>query len=85
MPIRDSRRQRQQLRTCGDMALLLLPRDEDELEPESEELLDDVLPRCCSGSAVGRWAAAVCSCSRREASPEFDIDSWGDGWMANRG
>jgi hypothetical protein len=56
--MRDSRRQRQQLSTEGDMALL-----EEELESVeedlSEELLDELLPLCCSGSAEGRWAADV--------------------------
>jgi hypothetical protein len=32
---------------------------------------------CCSGSAEGRWAAWVCSCSRREASEGFDMNSRG--------
>jgi hypothetical protein len=53
----------------------LLLRDEDEDEEseeedeELEECVDETLPRGCSGSAAGRWAAAVCSWSRREASP----------------
>jgi hypothetical protein len=56
---------------------LLRDEDEDEDEDEEseeedkelEECVDETLPRGCSGSAAGRWAAAVCSWSRREASP----------------
>lgn len=82
MPTRDSRRQRQQLIVGCDMTLLL--REEEELE--SEELLDEVLARCCNGSAEGRWAADVCNWRRRDASTGWlDIDSKGVGRMANRG
>jgi hypothetical protein len=81
MPTRDSRRQRQQLMVDCDMTLLL--REEEELESEE---LDEVLARCCSGSAAGRWAAAVCNWRRRDASPGWlDIDSNGVGRMAKRG
>jgi hypothetical protein len=94
MPMRDSRRQRQQLSTDWDTTLLaredVIPEDEeedeeDELELEPEELLDIVLPRCCSGSTVGRCAAAVCSWRRREASPELDMNNGEIGRTANRG
>jgi hypothetical protein len=74
--MRDSRRQRQQLSTEGDMALL-----EEELESVeedlSEELLDELLPLCCSGSAEGRWAADVWSWRRRDASAGLDMDAEG--------
>lgn len=62
--------------------------DEDDvmLEAELLELLEEVLlARCCKGSAAGRWAAAVCSCRRREASGGLDICSGGDGRKASRG
>jgi len=55
---------------------MTLPLREEE-EVESEELVEDTLPRGCSGSAVGRCAAAVCSWSRREASAGDDIDAEG--------
>ena len=60
--MRDSRRQRQQLSTEGDNALLEeLESVEEDLD--SEELLEllELLPLCCSGSAEGLWAADVCS------------------------
>jgi hypothetical protein len=66
----------------------LLRDDEDEETEEEEELFDDMLLRDCSGSAVGRWtgwAAAVCNCSRREASPEFDMNSEGEARIASNG
>lgn len=72
MPARQSRRQRQQKSDC-----------EDELE---FELLDEVLEaRCCKGSAVGRWAAEVWSCRRREVSEGLDISSGGAGRKARSG
>lgn len=50
------------------------------------ELLDEVLlSRCCKGSAAGRWAAAVCSWRRREASGGPDICSGGGRRKANSG
>jgi hypothetical protein len=62
MLARDSRRQRQQERVEGE------PRPK--LQVELLELAEEVLDvRCCwMGSGAGRWAAWVCSCSRREAS-----------------
>jgi hypothetical protein len=87
IPMRDSRRQRQQQMGAWDDALLLRDDDEEETE-EEEELFEDMLLRGCSGSVVGRctgWAAAVCSCSRREASPEFDINFEGEVRMASSG
>lgn len=80
MPTSDSRRQRQQLMTCGErQALPLLDELADEAmeDVESEELVEDMLLRDCRGSAAGRLAALVCSWSRREASPGEDIDSVG--------
>ena len=76
--MRDSRRQRQQLSTEGDMALLLLREDDGE-EAESFETLDETLARDCSGSAEGLWAAVVWSCRRREASAGLDMESCGGG------
>jgi hypothetical protein len=52
---------------------------------ESVELAVDGLALFCSGSAEGRWAAAVCSCSRREASGGFDMNSRGVGRKASSG
>jgi hypothetical protein len=83
MPMSDSRRQRQQLICAIDMVLL---RDEVEEDRELLELLELVesaefavegLDADCSGSAEGRWAAAVCSCSRRDASEGLDMNSRG--------
>jgi hypothetical protein len=77
MPMSDSRRQRQQLICVGDMALL---RDEveEDLEllelVESVEVAEEALAPDCSGSAEGRWAAAVWSCSSREASGGLDMN-----------
>jgi hypothetical protein len=76
----DSRRQRQQLSCAGeDMTLLREDVDEDrELEEldESDGVAVDAAP-CCSGSAEGRWAAAVWSCSTREASGRLDMNCSG--------
>jgi hypothetical protein len=92
MPISDSRRQRQQL--IGDGDEVLLARDdgaagedeeEEEFELELEELFDEVLPRCWSGSAAGRCAAAVCSWRKRETSKGRDMNVKGTGWTASRG
>lgn len=83
--MRDSRRQRQQLMEEGDMPVLLLREDEeDEVEPLAL-LEEDVVVLCCSGSAMGLWAAEVCSWRRREASDGLDINSRGAGRKANRG
>jgi hypothetical protein len=81
MPIRASRRQRQQLSVVEEP--VLLERDEEELE--SDELPTGVPARCCSGSAKGRLAAAVCTCSRREASAEPAMDSKDTGRKASSG
>jgi hypothetical protein len=59
------------------MALLLLEEEDEEKEAEWLELVDEVLELDWSGSAPGRWAAAVCSWRRREASTGLDIDSSG--------
>ena len=57
------------------------------LELELElELVDEVLEaRCCRGSGAGRWAAAVWSCSRREASDGLDMCSSDAGRKARSG
>jgi hypothetical protein len=87
----DSRRQRQQLIEDGDDRLLAREdgaagedEDEDE-EVELEESFDEVLPRCWSGSAAGRCAAAVCSWRKRETSKGRDMNVKGTGWTASRG
>lgn len=56
------------------------------LEVEELELEEEVLDaRCWRGSAEGRWAAAVWSCRRREASPGFDMYSGDDERRASSG
>jgi hypothetical protein len=35
---------------------------------ESEFVGEDEVLGCCRGCVAGRWAACVCSCSRRETS-----------------
>jgi hypothetical protein len=91
MPMSDSRRQRQQQSCVGDIGLLRDEVEEDlellelvELE-ESVELAVEELALDCSGPAEGRWAAAVCSCSRREASGGLDMNSMGVGRKASSG
>jgi hypothetical protein len=59
------------------MALLLREDMDEDEDTESLEVVDDVLELDWSGSAPGRWAAAVCSWRRREASTGLDIDSSG--------
>lgn len=86
MLARDWRRQRQQLRAEEDMVVMvMLPCREEELE--SEELLEEVLDVrcCCRGSMDGRWAAWVCSCSKREGSEGADMNSRGGGRWAKSG
>ena len=72
MPVRQSRRQRQQKSDCEDMLEL--------------ELLEEVLEaRCCRGAGAGRLAAAVCSCKRREASEGLAMCRGGAGRKARSG
>lgn len=58
------------------------------LDVELLELSDEVLEtRCCGcrGSGEVRWAAWVCSWSRRVASDEADMNSCGAGRKASSG
>lgn len=73
MPVRQSRRQRQQNGDWDDMLELEL----------SEEVLEARC--CCKGSGAGRWAAEVWSCKRREASEGLDICRGGAGRKARSG
>jgi len=77
MLARHSRRQRQHDRVAGELRPLL-EADDDELLEVSDEALE---ARCWGwrGSGDGRWAASVCSCSRREASAEPDMNDGGTG------
>jgi hypothetical protein len=88
----DSRRHRQQLSCVGDMGLLLDEEVEEDLElVELDELVGVAVEAelCCSSSAVGRWAAWVCSCRTREASEGLDMNSGGvwrrasSGWVGS--
>lgn len=80
---RDWRRHRQQESVEGE----LKPLPEVELLALSE-LLDEALEARawgCSGSGEGRCEASVCSCSRREASCEADMNEGGSGRRASSG
>jgi hypothetical protein len=92
MPMSDSRRHRQQLSWVGDMGLLLDEEVEEDLELlELDELVGVAVEAelCCNGSAAGRWAAWVCSCSTRDASGGLDMKSSGvwrrasSGWVGS--